>query len=159
MYWYQLLEWPGPGQATLVLFHSPTTWSWLTHEWILRIVQAISPFIVIHGCLRICFNDGRVSGLILTIVEIRSLASVETRVKQTQKKLWTSPGFLLFLSGLKIAGQIKKDLQDKTSRSKMPRFVKTDRVFSVCSFKFRLRVLHLRLSKSSWLRSILNSII
>ena len=45
----------------------------------------MSPFIVIHGCLRICFNDGRVSGLIYSIFETRSLASVETRIRQTQK--------------------------------------------------------------------------
>ena len=81
----------------------------------------MSPFIVIHGCLRICFNDGRVSGFIFSIAEIRSLASVETRIKQTQKKLRTSLGYLLFASGLEIAGQIKKDLQDKTSLRKMLR--------------------------------------
>ena len=77
----------------------------------------MSPFIVIHGCLRICFNDGRVRGFIFSIAEIKSLASVETRIKQTQKKLWTSPGFLSLVSRLKIAGQIKKDLQDFTEQN------------------------------------------
>ena len=77
----------------------------------------MSPFIVIHGCLRICFNDGRVSGFIFSIAETRSLASVQTRIKKTQKKLWTSPGFLSLVSRLKIAGQIKNDLQDFTEQN------------------------------------------
>ena len=77
----------------------------------------MSPFIVIHGCLRICFNDGRVSGFIFSIDEIRSLASVETTIKHKQKKLWTSSGFLSLVSRLKIAGQIKKVLQDFTDQN------------------------------------------